>query len=237
MGKPRWTMAAAGLIIIACLTLFLHKSETNSPGDAPAPTAVPGPLSGVTVCVDPGHGGYDGGAYGVSGTAEKEINLDVSLRLADALRQEGARVVLTRETDTALADPGKERKRRDLQYRVDQAAEADIFLSIHQNEYRTGDQSGPQVFYRKGQAKSRLLAGFLQEAMNAALAPSHPRSALTGEYYLLEHLDIPAVLVECGFLSNAAEEKKLRDPEYRQLVADSICAGVMAFVAAEQSNP
>lgn len=233
MGKVRRLMW--GLLAVAVLgvgTAVLHKPVTTAPQPGPAaPTPAPGPLTGVTVCVDPGHGGYDGGAYGASGQAEKKINLAVARALAEALQKRGARVILTRDTDTALADEGKERKRRDLQARVDAAGDADVFLSIHMNEYRTAAESGPQVFYRKGQADSRLLAGFLQQAMNAALAPARPRSAHTGEYYLLEHLQIPAVLVECGFLSNPAEEQKLLTPGYQRQVAESIAAGVEEYVA------
>ena len=235
MGKVRrllWGLLAVA--VVAAGTAFLHKPVTTAPQPAPAtPTPIPGPLTGVTVCVDPGHGGYDGGAYGASGRAEKEINLAVARQLADALEERGARVILTRDTDTALADEGPERKRRDLQARVDAAAEADIFLSIHMNEYRTAAESGPQVFYRQGQAGSRLLAGFLQQSMNAALSPARPRSAHTGEYYLLEHLQIPAVLVECGFLSNPAEEQKLLTPDYQRRVAESIAEGVAEFAGVE----
>ena len=235
MGKVRrllWGLLAVA--VVAAGTAFLHKPVTTAPQPAPAtPTPVPGPLSGVTVCVDPGHGGYDGGAYGASRRAEKEINLAVARQLASALEERGARVILTRDTDTALADEGPERKRRDLQARVDAAAEADIFLSIHMNEYRTAAESGPQVFYRQGQADSRLLAGFLQQSMNAALSPARPRSAHTGEYYLLEHLAIPAVLVECGFLSNPDEEQKLLTPDYQRRVAESIAEGVAEFAGVE----
>lgn len=233
MGKVRrllWGLLGAG--IVTALAFAVHKPVTDPP--VPASTPVPGPLAGWVVCVDPGHGGYDGGAYGGSGTPEKELNLDVALRLAEALRARDAEVNLTRQSDTALADPGSERKRRDLQYRVDQADGASLFLSIHMNEYRSSSESGPQVFYRKGQAESRLLAGCIQQAMNAALAPVRPRAAHTGEYYLLEHLTIPAVLVECGFLSNPAEEQKLLTPEYRQTVAESICAGVEEYAGLER---
>lgn len=234
MGKSRalkW-----GLFAVFCLLLLImlvHAFVTSSapaPAPEPTPEAEPGPLSGWSVCLDAGHGGYDGGARGAaSGTAEKELNLDVALRLAALLREQGAQVILTRETDTALADEGPSRKRRDLQYRVDCAAEADVFLSIHMNEYRSESQSGPQVFYRKGAEGSRLLAGTLQEAMNAGLSPARPRSANTGEYYLLENLEIPAVLVECGFLSNRGEEAKLLAAPYRQQVAQSLLDGLLCY--------
>ena len=241
MGKTRllrWGLS--GLVILAALALLVHipvKIAPSPPPEAdegPQPTA--GPLAGLCVCVDPGHGGYDGGAYGrQTGTAEKELNLDVALRLAEALRGRGAAVILTRKEDTALADPGENRKRRDLQYRVDCAAEADVFLSIHMNEYRSAGESGPQVFYRAGAAESRLLAGALQQAMNAALAPEKPRAAHTGEYYLLEHLSIPAVLVECGFLSNPREEGLLLTADYRARVAESVCAGVEEYLRLRQN--
>mgnify|MGYP000348497524 CR=1 FL=1 len=160
----------------------------------------------------------------------KDVNLAVALCLRQELQAAGAQVILTRDTDTALAEEGAQRKRRDLQYRVDAAREARLFLSIHMNEYRTRAESGPQVFYRAGQEDSRLLAGALQAQLIAGLHPARERSAHTGEYYLLEHLDIPAVLVECGFLSNAAEEAKLLDAGYQQQVAQAICAGVCDFI-------
>ena len=221
-----------GALLLASLAIaFCFCRKTVTPAPPPAPTPAPGPLSGVTVCVDPGHGGYDGGARGqATGTLEKELNLRVALCLRDALQAQGAQVILTRDTDTALADEGAQRKRRDLQCRVDAAQDAQVFLSIHMNEYRTRAESGPQVFYRAGQQDSRLLAGALQAQLIAGLKPARERSAHTGEYYLLEHLEIPAVLVECGFLSNPEEEKKLLDADYQQSVAQAICAGVCDFI-------
>ena len=239
-GALRWGLflSAAALLLAA----FVHKPVTISgptpAAPSPSPAPAEGALAGAVICLDPGHGGYDGGTYGRdSGVPEKELNLDVTLRLRDLLAAQGARVILTRETDTALAEPGDQRKRRDLQARVDAAREADLFLSIHMNEYRTRAESGPQAFYCKGQADSRLLAGVLQDALNAALAPARPRSAHTGEYYLLEHLSIPAVLVECGFLSNAAEEALLRTPEYRGQVAQALCDGIAEYWRVRETQP
>lgn len=239
MGKARW--ARWGLLagaLLAWMLFALHNSVTNAPSPQAAPSPAPaGPLAGWTICLDAGHGGYDGGAYGrASGVPEKELNLDVALRLRELLAAAGAQVVMTRTTDTALADEGANRKRRDLQYRVDCAQTAQLFLSIHMNEYRTRGESGPQVFYKKGQDASRLLAGALQNALNAGLAPARPRAANTGEYYLLEHLAIPAVLVECGFLSNPAEEQKLLAADYRQQVAQCICDGVMEYVGLSEGG-
>lgn len=230
MWKKRVFSFGALLLAILAISLAFCRKTVTSPA-RPVPTSSPGPLSGVTVCVDPGHGGYDGGARGqTSGALEKQVNLSVSLCLRDALQAAGAQVILTRDTDTALAGEGAQRKRRDLQCRVDAAQDAQVFLSIHMNEYRTRAASGPQVFYRAGQQDSRLLAGALQAQLIAGLKPVRERSAHTGEYYLLEHLEIPAVLVECGFLSNPEEEKKLLDADYQQSVAQAICAGVCDFI-------
>ena len=239
MGKVRFLQWGWLAIVAAVLALaLLHKNVRNEiPAPPPAPTATPGPLAGLTVCLDPGHGGYDGGAAGWdSGTAEKELNLDVARRLQALLAEQGAAVILTRTEDVALAEEGEGRKRRDLQARVDCAAGADLFLSIHMNEYRTRTESGPQVFYRQGASDSRLLAGALQQQLNADLSPARPRAANTGDYYLLRNLEIPAVLVECGFLSNPAEEARLLTPEYRQAVAQSLCAGIFAYLALAQTR-
>ena len=239
MGKVRFLEWGCLLALAVVGTIcFLHRNVKNETLPEPLPpTEAAGPLAGLRVCLDAGHGGYDGGAYGRdSGTPEKELNLDVARRLADLLSADGAEVVMTRTEDTALADEGENRKRRDLQRRVDCAAGADLFLSIHMNEYRTRSESGPQVFYRKGQGDSRLLAGALQERLNADLVPDRPRSANTGDYYLLRNLDIPAVLVECWFLSNAAEEQKLLTPAYRQAVAQSLRDGILAYLALAQTR-
>ena len=190
-----------------------------------------GALTGVKVCIDPGHGGYDGGAVGrESGVKEKAVNLAWAKTLKAALEKEGARVTLTRDEDVALADEGKERKRRDLQARVDMAQNADVFLSLHMNEYHDRSQAGPQVFYTEGNEKGRLLAGALQESMNEALSPVRPRSAHRGDYYVLRNQQNACVLIECGFLSNANEEKLLLDAAYREKAAQSIVSGVAQYL-------
>ena len=193
-------------------------------------------LSGVTVCIDPGHGGYDGGAVGKnSGVMEKALNLQLSQKLQSLLKDSGAEVILTRSSDIALASEGDERKRRDLQARVDASQGADVFISLHMNEYADRSQSGPQVFYTSGDENSRLLAGAMQKYMNELLSPARPRSANTGDYYVLRNQSMPAVLVECGFLSNAEEEQKLQAEDYQWQVAQSIHAGLCEFLRVGQS--
>lgn len=195
------------------------------------------PLSGMTILVDPGHGGYDGGARARdSGTWEKHVNLQVAQKVSQALTAQGAQVVMTRETDVDLTTPDRPatltRKRQDMQARVDLAvsSSADMVLSIHMNEYRDRRQSGPQVFYREGSDAGRLLAGCLQEALVQSLQPPKQRAAMAGDYFILQ-LDVPSVLIECGFLSNAREEKLLLDGAYQQRIAGAVAEGVCMYLS------
>ena len=194
-------------------------------------TAEPGMLHGLTIALDAGHGGYDGGAVGrVSGVPEKGLNLDVAQRLEKILRAQGADVVMTRTGDYALCDenPPIRKKLQDMQRRAEivRINAADMLLSIHMNEYAGRSESGPQVFYREGCPAGRLLAGAIQEAMIRGLNPAKQRPALGGDYYILT-LGIPSVLVECGFLSHREEEQKLLEADYRQAIAEAIAQGVV----------
>ena len=199
------------------------------------------PLGGLTIAVDAGHGGYDGGAYGrVSGTPEKGLNLDVARRLERLLREQGADVVMTRTDDYALCDedPPIRKKLQDMQRRAEiiYGANADLVLSIHMNEYAGRAQSGPQVFYREGCPAGRLLAGALQEAMIEGLSPKKERVAAGGDYYILT-FGVPSALVECGFLSNREEEALLLTAEYRERVAVAIAQGVVNWSRLSEQWP
>ena len=203
--------------------------------------APPGPLHGLTIAVDAGHGGYDGGAVGrVTGVPEKGLNLDVAQRLEKLLRAQGADVVMTRTGDYALCDedPPIRKKLQDMQRRAEiiRINEADMVLSIHMNEYAGRSESGPQVFYREGCPAGRLLAGAVQAAMHEGLKPAKKREALGGDYYILT-LGIPGALVECGFLSNKAEEALLLQETYRQQIAEAIVQGVLDWHMLEMEKP
>lgn len=200
------------------------------------------PLSGWRILVDAGHGGYDGGARAVdSGVWEKKINLQVALAVEKALTNRGAAVLMTRTEDVDLTSAdrpaGKTMKRQDMENRVALAVDgaADMVLSIHMNEYRSRRESGPQVFYREGADESRLLAGCLQAALIAELHPAKERTAMAGDYFILR-LDVPSALIECGFISNAAEEKLLLDDAYQQRLAQAIADGVEEFVRLKQPS-
>ena len=217
--------------------VFWHRDVAVKETAAP-PT---GPLYGLCIAVDAGHGGYDGGAVGrVSGTPEKGLNLDVAQRVERLLTAQGARVIMTRTGDYALCDedPPIRKKLQDMQRRakIIEQGGADVLLSIHMNEYAGRSESGPQVFYRENCPAGRLLAGAMQQAMTAQLAPKKEREALGGDYYILT-LGIPGVLVECGFLSNREEEAMLLTEEYRERVATAIAVGVLAWHTLPQQKP
>ncbi|MBR4538660.1 MAG: N-acetylmuramoyl-L-alanine amidase [Clostridia bacterium] len=165
----------------------------------------------------------------------KELNLQTALALKSLLEADGAAVIMTRETDMQYS----ENKRADLTARLNLAKEggADMVISIHMNEYRTRRESGPQVFYRAGQEDSRLLAGCIQAALIETLKPVKERTALAGDYFILS-LDIPSVLVECGFISNAADEALLLTSEYRERVAQGIRDGILEYYSLrERQSP
>ena len=253
MGKRDRVRLAAGMLLsvsavcTVLLTLcaggnaaavFAAREVAVQQTASPAPQ---GPLAGLVIAVDAGHGGYDGGAVGrVSGIPEKGLNLDVAQRLQKLLSGLGARVIMTRTDDYALCDedPPIRKKLQDMQRRARLIVDggADVVLSIHMNEYAGRAQSGPQVFYREGCPAGRLLAGAVQESMNGALTPKKERTALSGDYYILT-LGMPSVLVECGFLSNREEEALLLTGDYRQKVAEAVARGVVAWQSLAAPKP
>lgn len=206
------------------------------PEATPGPAEEAGPLNGWVILVDPGHGGYDGGARAQSsGRWEKEITLATALQVEKSLQKYGATVIMTRREDIDLTSPERPsavtKKRQDMQARIDMAISggADMVLSVHMNEYRDRRESGPQVFYRQGSDAGRLLAGCLQEALIEYLKPEKKRSALPGDYFILQ-LDVPSALIECGFISNPQEEKKLLNEEYQALIGEAVAQGVAEYV-------
>lgn len=221
-------------LLVASAGLLLEGGEAPPTPAAPVEAPEAGTLSGLTVALDPGHGGYDGGARAQdSGRWEKDVALEIALEVEKALLARGAQVVLTRREDVCLADgdtASKTRKREDLQKRIDIAREAgaDVLLSIHLNEYRSREESGPQVFYQHGSDRGRLLAGTLQQALLDVLKPARERAALAGDYYVLGG-EMPSVLVECGFLSNPTEEALLLDPVYQQKIGQAIADGLETY--------
>lgn len=188
-----------------------------------------------TVIIDPGHGGIDGGAIGVGGVVEKGINLDISLKLKVFFQQAGYRVIMTREDDRSIHDEDsdtiREKKTTDIHNRfkfMEENPKA-IFISIHQNKYEQSQYSGTQVFYSVNNDNSKLLAQMIQTRVKKLLQPNNGREIKTAgdNLYLLYHAKSPAVLVECGFLSNSREAQLLQDPNYQNQMAFAIFCGTL----------
>lgn len=179
-----------------------------------------------TLIIDPGHGGEDGGAVAVSGTPESQINLDIALRVDQLCGLYGVKTRLLRETDVSLAGEEahtlREKKRSDLKQRVEQANSVPgaFLLSIHQNFYESPDPHGAQVFYRPDE-DSQLWAETLQATLREKLDPANSRtpSPVPEFVYLMKHISCPAVLVECGFLSNLEENQLLESAAYQKKLA------------------
>jgi len=203
-----------------CLALTCSLLLTTAPASKQAMTpAAEGPLAGHIIAVDPGHGGYDGGARTPNGPWEKVYNLNVALRLRDYLYSLGADVIMTRDGDYALCDrnPPMRKKRQDMERRAEKVLNggAELLVSIHMNDYRHRSQSGPQVFNRPDCPASILLSQVMQAQLIEEISPKRHRSANAGDFYITS-LGIPSVLIECGFLSNPAEEALLRTDAYTE---------------------
>ena len=192
-----------------------------------------------TIIIDPGHGGEDGGASSASGLLEKDLNLSISLYLKSFLEQSGFKVSLIRDGDYAVYDESastlKEKKTSDLKNRLKicNSSENNIYISIHQNKFPQSKYSGGQVFYGVQKADySRQLAQQIQTNFKELLQPQNTRQIKEAytTLYLMQKAPMPAVLVECGFLSNPEEAHLLITPEYQRKIAFVIFGSTLQFL-------
>ena len=187
----------------------------------------------VCIVIDPGHGGEDGGAVSRSGIPESTYNLEISQRLNALLNLLGYDTEMIRTTDISIYTKGEtlaQKKASDLKERVKRINELDqaVLLSIHQNHYPDERYSGAQVFYANTEGSGEL-AQQLQTSFVSTLNPgSHRQAKKASGIYIMEHIRCPGVLIECGFLSNHAEEAKLRDPEYQKKLCCIIAAELLS---------
>lgn len=189
-----------------------------------------------TIVIDPGHGGEDGGATGKLSTSEKDINLAIALKLESLMKISGFNVVMTRTTDISISDDLdtiRERKISDIHNRLKMIeAQGDcIFISIHQNHFSESRYSGAQMFYSTKNSSSKELAENIKSRVVELLQPENTRETkpATSSIYLLWNTKVPAVLVECGFLSNESEAAKLSDKVYQQQMAFAIYSGFLDY--------
>lgn len=194
------------------------------------------PVAKRTIVIDAGHGFPDGGAVSESGTAEKDINFDVAVRLCNLLEKTGAYVIMTRLDDNAVTDDLnakiKEIKRNDLKNRknIRNNSNADLFVSIHMNKFEQPQYFGAQVFYSNTPNESKELAECIQTELINLADPTNTRMVKKAEgIYILKDSPIPSVLVECGFLSNPEEAAKLETDKYRDTLAWAVYCGILKF--------
>lgn len=186
------------------------------------------------IVIDAGHGGDDPGKIGINGALEKDLNLEIARKVESLLRLEGIETVLTRTGSEGLYDAGAENKKvQDMKRRIEKIEEASPMLtvSIHQNSYPEEYVKGAQVFYYKDSKESENAAKLMQESLKQRLDPQNHREAkANASYFLLKKTSSPIIIVECGFLSNQEEAKKLSDPAYQEQVAWAVFMGIMQTV-------
>lgn len=185
-----------------------------------------------TIVIDPGHGGVDGGATSCTGILESQYNLEISLKLRDLFHLLGVNTVMIRETDCSVYTEGTtiaQKKISDLKERVRIVNDTPnaVLISIHQNHFTQPEYCGSQVFYATTEG-SRELAEALQKSFIQTINPeSHRQIKKADGIYLMQRVTYPAVLVECGFISNPKEAYMLGDSQYQnKLCAVIACATV-----------
>lgn len=190
-----------------------------------------------TVIIDAGHGGFDGGASAKDGTVEKDINLQIALKTEKMLKINGYSVILTRSIDSGTEDDASQsilnRKKSDLANRLQIMSENSdaVFVSIHLNKFTTSAANGAQVFYTKNYKEAYILAQSIQKNIKLLLQPQNERVVKQGtdSTFLLKNATTPAVIVECGFLSNKLELERLKTDDYQSQMAFAIVKGIKDF--------
>lgn len=214
------------------LSLLLALPLCSGGGATPLPTLATPCIR--TVILDAGHGGIDSGTVGINGALEKDINLSVTLLMAEHFRAAGVRVILTRETDELVLSEeekkGTGRKAKDLANRLAVAKDNPdaLFVSIHMNAFPVEKYKGLEVYYAHD-ATSRLVAERVMQRVKAELIPDNTRTAkaTNDNIYLLVNAVTPAVLIECGFLSNGSDAAKLSDKDYQKQLSFCLFCAIM----------
>lgn len=226
-------MIFINLSIVISILIYSLSSNTFSKAQLASST----PISNHTIIVDAGHGSPDGGATGLDGSIESDLNLSIVLKLQNLLESSNCTVILTRSDENGIyeADSNtiREKKISDMKNRVNIAnnSNAEIFVSIHMNKLEQTQYSGWQTFYKNQDEKSRQIAERIQLSLNNFIKKPNSREikSISG-IYLTKNVKIPLVLVECGFLSNAEENKLLQTDSYQNELAWSIYIGLMDYL-------
>lgn len=224
----------SGFIAVCTIALFLAEAY-KLPAYAKKPTGV--------ILIDAGHGYPDGGAIGMNGSIESTLNIKVSKLVKKRLISKGYSVIMTRETEDAVADEGKamaKRKLSDMTKRLEiiNSSGADILVSIHMNKFSDSRYRGAQVLYSANYKESELLAKNIQTEFCAIPENKSKRTHLKApsSIYLMKNASIPAVIAECGFLSNFEEEQLLNNSQYQRKLANAIVEGIINYYKEANKN-
>lgn len=188
------------------------------------------------IVIDAGHGEPDGGAASKGGVAEAGLNLEIALKLQETLDALGYKVIMTRTTEQNIADsdkqsPIRKMKVSDINNRIQivNQSNADMLISIHMNNFQDSKYYGWQTFYKKNSDVSKMIAENIQLGISNNIERKNDRVALPiSDIKLIDKSEIPAVIVECGFLSNAEDLRLLLTDEYKQQIAYGIVEGIEA---------
>ena len=217
------------LIVVACYVAIIPQKSNSI-------ETVSLPVSNKTIVLDAGHGIPDEGAESANGVSEARINLKITKKVKLLLEQSGCKVILTRSDENGIYNLNsktlREMKVSDIKNRVEigNSSSADAFISIHLNKIPQSQYYGWQTFFKANDEKSEELAKSLQEELNSSIQKENKREALkiSGKY-IIDHVEIPIAIVECGFLSNYEDRQKLITNEYQKKVANLISNGVIKY--------
>lgn len=233
------SVAAVLLLLLAMVYVGREVAAYTAAGGIGENDAEGSPADRAEFCVvlDAGHGGDDPGKIGINGAKEKEINLLIAEKVKKYLEANDVRVVMTRESDDGLYDPGASNKKvQDMKRRIaiiDETA-PQITVSIHQNSYSEEYVHGAQVFFYTDSREGQELAEAIQRQLVNKVDPENKRQVKANDsYYLLKKTGTPIVIVECGFLSNGEEAEKLCDDEYQEEIAWAIHMGILQYLNAQ----
>lgn len=235
-GKLSLSFFLFSFLMVATLCLLLYASHRFF---SPADTSIALPVENtITVILDPGHGGEDGGAVGKNGIYEKNLNLSIAKKVESNLTAWGFSVFCTRNEDILLYDRNEDFKGRkkvlDLAARLKIAKDTEncIFVSIHMNSFPETKYNGLQVYYSPNDPRSAELADLIQNEVRKQLQPTNARKTkqASTNIYLLNRITSPAILIECGFLSNVEECAKLSSEQYREELSYAISCAIADYL-------
>ena len=232
---PRRKLVIFALFAIMCtVAVYISKAPYRSAFSA---------KTTKTVIIDAGHGLPDGGAVGMNGTIESTLNIKIAKLVQKDLEKKGYTVIMTRDGEETIAEgdmPIGKLKKADMNKRLDimRDSDADMFVSIHMNKFTDSRYCGAQVIYSGNYPESKILAEILQKSLHTLSDNKSKRTHAKAPkgIFLLKNAPIPAVIVECGFLSNFDEEKLLNTEKYQKELAKAISDGIVNYYERTDKN-